>query len=390
MKKLLLVLLAIVVVGILVFVGCAEPAPAPAPTPAPAPAPAPTPEPAPAPTPEPTPAPAPTPEPAPAPVKPITIKFGTDLPPAFAPVVGPHWWAEEVTKRTEGRVKVDMYPASSLATQAAALESVLSGVCDMYFLSVTVHRKMFPIAEIVGVPGVGFPDDTLEANEAHMNTFFELLDKYPAAAAEWKDYGPIFFYVIYSESYLLSKGKEVRVPGDISGMKVGCGGTRMDLMERLGAATVSDIPPLAYEKLQTGVTDATFSAISAVHDFQIYEVSDYIFDVAFGGGGMPSIINKDIWNKISPQDQQIMMDLAPEAAEMSHQLLADQNRAAWQEVTDFGMKVTATAEERALWDKEFEVLWEEYIANNEANGVKDAREIINWWKGEADKSWAAQ
>jgi len=361
-KKLLLILVTVVVVSTAVFAGCAEPAPEPSP--------------------------APTPAPTPEPVKPITIKFGTDLPPVLPPVLGVHWWAEEVTKATEGRVNVEMYPASSLCTQESALESVLSGIADMYLLSVSSHRKVFPVNEISGLPGVGFPDETLEANTAHMNTFFELLKKYPSAAAEYKDFGPMFFYIIYSESYLMSKGKEVRVPADLNGMKVGSNGIRQELAEKMGAAPVTDIPPLAYEKLQTGVTEATFAAISAVHDFQLYEVTDYAFDLPFGGGGMPCVINKDTWAKISPQDQQIMMDLASEGAKISHQALADLNTLAWQEMDDFGMRVTPTKEEAALWEEQFKILWDAWVAENEANGVTEATEILNWWKGESDKAWA--
>lgn len=318
---------------------------------------------------------------------PILIRYGTDLPPHFPPVVGQHWWAKEVTKRTEGRVKIEMYPASSLSTQAAALENVLAGVCDMYMLSSNVYRKHFPITCINGLPGVGFADETLEANTAHMNTFFALLKKFPAAAAEFKDFGEMFFYVIYSESYLVSKGKQIRVPADVKGMKVGSGGIRMDFMAKLGASPVWDIPPTSYEKLQTGVIQATFAAISAVHDFQLFEVSDYVLDVPFGGGGHPIVINKDTWNKISPQDQQIMKELAPQGAKISHQALADLNTLAWKEMRDKKMKVSATKEERKLWEEKFKVLWEEWIAQNEAAGIKEARDIFNFWKKAADKSW---
>jgi len=53
----------------------------------------------------------------------VLIRYGTDLPPHLAPVVGQHWWAEEVTKRTEGRVKVQMYPASSLSISRTSATS---------------------------------------------------------------------------------------------------------------------------------------------------------------------------------------------------------------------------------------------------------------------------
>ena len=320
--------------------------------------------------------------------KSLTIRYGTDLPPQLAPVVGQHWWAEQVTKMTEGRVKVQMYPASSLSTQQQSLQNVLAGVADMYMLSTTAYRKFFPIASLNGLPGVGFPDDTLEANTAHMNTFFALLQKYPAVAAEFKDFGPLFFYVIYSESYLVSKGKRIRVPADVKGMKVGSNGIRLELMEKLGAAPVTDIPPTAYEKLQTGVTQATFAAISAFHDFQLFEVSDYVLDVPFGAGGHPIVVNKNTWNKISPKDQEIMKELAVEGAKKSHIALADLNSLSWKEMIDKGMRTTATKEERKLWENEFKELWEYWISQNEKAGIKEARDIFNFWKSASDKAWA--
>jgi TRAP-type C4-dicarboxylate transport system substrate-binding protein len=145
---------------------------------------------------------------------------------------------------------------------------------------------------------------------------------------------------------------------------------------------------MAYEKLQTGVTQATFAAISAFHDFQLFEVSDYVLDVPCGGGGMPIIVNKNTWNKISPKDQQIMKELAVEGQKISHKALADLNNLAWQEMIDKGMRTTATKEERALWEAEFKKIWEDWISQNEKAGVKNAREIFNFWKNAADKEWA--
>jgi len=323
-------------------------------------------------------------------VTPVVIKYGHDMPPNVAPPTGLNWWAEEVTKRTEGRVKIEMYPASSLVAQSTSVDAVKSGVADMYYLSITSWRKQFPLSAIVGVPGLGFPDDTEAANVAHVNTFLEYYNKYPAVAAEYKDFAPVFFYIIYAESYLLSKDKKVTVPADIQGLKVGSNGLRAEFVNKLGGVSVTDVPPTAYEKLQTGVTNAAFAAISAVHDFKIYEVTKYLPDVVFGAGGHPQIINKNSWNKISPADQKIMMELAPEGSRRSSKAIADANVTSWKEVQDKGMVIALTAEQKAQWNKVFEPLWEQWIAENEANGVKDAREMLNWWKSKSDAAWAAR
>ncbi|MBN1189101.1 MAG: TRAP transporter substrate-binding protein DctP [Dehalococcoidales bacterium] len=328
-----------------------------------------------------------------APAKPaetVIIKYGHDMPPNVAPPTGLNWWAEEVTKRTDGRVKVEMYPASSLVPQSSSVDAVRSGVADMYFLSITSWRKQFPLSSIVGMPGLGFPDDSEEANVNHVNTFMEYMKKYPKVAEEYKDFVPVFFYVIYSESYLLSKDKKVLVPDDIKGLKVGSNGIRAEFVNKLGAVSVTDVPPTSYEKLQTGVTNACFAAISAVHDFKIYEVTKYLPDVVFGAGGHPQIINKNTWEKISPEDQKIMMDLAPEASRISSKNIGDLNALSWKEVVDKGMVLETTPEQKAEWNKVFEPLWEDWIKENEANGHAEAREMLNWWKSKVDAAWAAR
>ncbi|HJX13130.1 MAG TPA: TRAP transporter substrate-binding protein DctP [Dehalococcoidales bacterium] len=363
MKKALLIIFTVIIVSTMVLAGCGQQA-APAPSPAPGPA------------------------PAPAPSQPVVIKYGYDIPPTLPPAVGQNWWAEEVTKATEGRVKVEVYPASALVSQQSSLDAVLAGVADMYMLSVATYRKQFPISMIVGLPGAGFPDETTEVNVTAVNTFFEMLDKYPEARAEYDDFGPLFFYIIYSESYLLSKGKEIRVPADFKGLKVGSNGIRMELAGALGAAPVNDIPPLAYEKLQTGVTDATFAAISAGHDFQLWEVTDHVLDVPFGAGGHPIVINKATWNKISAKDQDIMKSLAPEGSRRTSEALAKLNALAWTEFTEKGMKVTATPQEKALWEAEFKKLWDTWTAEAKAAGLKDPQGLLTWWKSKSDAAWA--
>jgi len=388
MKKLFMAFLALLMITALVMSGCAQSSPSSAPATSKAPAPAPASS-APAPAPATSAAPASS-AAAPKPAGQVIIKYGHDLAPTNAPVAGLNWWAEEVTKRTEGRVKIELYPASTLATQVDGLEAVRSGMADMYYISLTTHRKFFPITSITQVPGIGFPDDTPAANEAHAATFLQMLQKYPAAAAEFKDFAPVFFYIIYSESYLLSKNKKITTPTDIKGMKIGSSGIRLDFINKMGGAGVTDVPPTAYEKMQTGVTDGAFAAISAVHDFKIYEVAKYVFDLPFGAGGMVQLINKKSWDKISPQDQKIMMDLAPQASSISSKSIGDLNASSWKEVEGMGKRTSPTKDEKALWDKEFQALWEQYIKEAEAAGFKDARDLFNWWKSQSDKAWPAK
>lgn len=82
-----------------------------------------------------------------------------------------------------------------------------------------------------------------------------------------------------------------------------------------------------------------------------------------------------------------MKDLAVEGAKRSHQALADLNKKSWMEMVDKGKLVKATPEERKAWQSEFKILWDQWIAQAEASGVKEANDIFTFWKSAADKAW---
>ena len=91
MKRLFLGLVLIAIVSSLTMVGCAAPTQAPTPQPAPT--------------------------PAPAPVKALELRLSNSTAPMHVQhkdVLVP--WAAEVEKRTQGRIKVTVYPAQQLGT----------------------------------------------------------------------------------------------------------------------------------------------------------------------------------------------------------------------------------------------------------------------------------
>jgi len=117
--KLVTLVLGVAVIASLVILGCAQPAPAPSPTPTPAPAPAPSPAPTPAPEPE-----------------VIELRFAHHNPPQGSTTVkfiDP--WAKQVEEATNGRVKMTMYPAQTLAKSMEMIEALQGGVADVGWLT---------------------------------------------------------------------------------------------------------------------------------------------------------------------------------------------------------------------------------------------------------------
>jgi TRAP-type C4-dicarboxylate transport system substrate-binding protein len=100
------------------------------------------------------------------------------------------------------------------------------------------------------------------------------------------------------------------------------------------------------------------------------------------------VINMDVWNKISAQDQQIMLEVAAEAEQVNRDFITDQVPAAKQLWQDTGIPIlTPTTAELSQWQDAFSVVWGEYT--NEINkGVPDIQAILKYWESAIEKAKA--
>ena len=318
---------------------------------------------------------------------PMTVKLGYDTPPPTGLGVPADFFAKEVTARTGGRVTVETYPAGTLSTMASSLESLRAGVADAYVISFGANREEFPVLSFTGLPGLDFFPHTNELLKMETDTVRAIISKFPAAAEEMEGL-KMLYSCTYTSAVLMGGGEPIRTPAGIKGKKVGVDAYRQDLVEHLDGAPVFTIPPFMYEQLQTGVVDAVMVAWGAALDWQLQELVDYAYNLDFGGGPLPCVINTDVWNKISPADQQIIIEVAAQAEQVNRDFVTGQIPEAKQLWKDTGIPIIApTAEELALWEDAFAVIWDEY--KNEINkGVPDIEAILGYWKDAIEKAQA--
>ena len=325
---------------------------------------------------------------APAPAaKPITLKLGSDAAPVAFFNTAVDWWCKEIAKQTQGRVVIEQFHASSLVPPNEAIASLNGGLIDFYIISVTALAAQMPVSQVFCMPGLSFPP-TQEGKVASCASYEPLIAKYPALANEWK--GLKVMYANAGPTFnIISRGKEIRAPADISGVKIGALGARQDLMKLLGAAPVAAPPPQAYQMLQTGVVEAFTMPWVAVNDYQLWEVVKSQVDVDTGMSAMVNVISTNSWNKISPGDQKIMLSLASQATAKSAENLLKDEQAATKKFKDYGRTmITLTQQERAAWQEKYQAYWNEWIAKQEGRGIAGVKELFNARKSEVDAAWA--
>jgi len=343
------------------FMGaCAPEEPTPTPTPTP---------------PKPTPTPPPPPPPPP---KPITLKFAYTMPQRVTVSQGWHWWAEELERRTEGRVKVEFYPGGTLFKLDATVDSVIAGVADITMTSVGAFAKRFPLTNVGSLPTASFPD-TVEGLIAADKALMTLYEKFPEVKAEWKDFKLLGFYQMLN--YIIHSKKEIRVPDDLKGVRIGGTGLKVEFAEICGATRLDIAPPDVYMSLQTGVVDAAFASWSHASIYKTWEVASYFLDYGFGATVLPVIMNWDSWNALPPDVQKLMMELIPESQVVSAKAMMERVERGRKEVKEAGRTiVTLTPDEIKLWQEAGKPMDDGWVADLKAKGIKNPEQILTEWK----------
>ena len=95
------------------------------------------------------------------------------------------WWASEIEKRTQGRVKADVYYAETLAWQRENIDALQSGLADVIFPAPHHAPSKLPLFTLVNVPGLS--DDCWVKNWA----FYELMTTEKAMLDEFAAFGAI-------------------------------------------------------------------------------------------------------------------------------------------------------------------------------------------------------
>jgi TRAP-type C4-dicarboxylate transport system substrate-binding protein len=365
MKKLFLVLVAIMLGSTLIIAGCAEPSPAPTPAPAP--------------TPTPTPTPAPTPTPTPAPEEPevITLRYASmDSDTSWTAEHSMRPWAEAVEKATNGRVKIEIYWSNTLSNPMDNWESVKSGIADAGVLAMPFWPGLAPLSNVISLPFLG-----IETAEQGSAVFWDLYEKYPSIREEFKDLHLMFEAV--SAPAVLITSKQVKTLEDMEGMKFRVtGGPPTDYLKAIGASPMLVPMVDVYTNLQKGVIDGVLASWTSVQSMSFYEVADYVTNVpvysTYAGRGM----NLDVWNSLPSDIQDAINSVSgfDRSVLFGKTQFDDHTKVVKSELKELGqdmVEYTPPADELARWRDAAKPIWDQWLSDMEAAGHPEAQEILD-------------
>lgn len=296
-------------------------------------------------------------QPAAAADKTWTLKFQHSYPPTlgFYKMTGVNF-LNYIEEKSDGRIKFEVYDAGAIASVAGMLEATHLGILDVHKSWGTYYVGDVPEADIeAGLPLAW--DEAYEVYDAY----------YQRGLAEVIDeaYGSRFnvkhFPAIISMQYGLATTKPISSLEDLKGMKIRALGSFGDLVQALGgSATVLPGAEL-YTALQLGTIDGlVYGAEAIVAQGLEAFLKSMIIKPNFNAGSGHWMFNKDVWDSLPEDLQQVVID----AARMQNMETAMQYRAAEQikvgVMSRAGVNMMALPEAEAkkmreiahgLWDK---------------------------------------
>jgi C4-dicarboxylate-binding protein DctP len=279
---------------------------------------------------------------------PIVIKFShvvaNDTPKGKAALR----FKELAEKATHGRVKVEVYPNSTLYKDKEEMEALQLGAVQMLAPSLA---KFGPLGvkefELFDLPYIFPGRDVLDAvtqGPIGKEMFKKLEPKGLIGLAYW-DNG---FKV-------MSANKPLHMPADFKGLKMRIQSSKVldAQMRALGANPQVLAFSEVYQALQSGVVDGTENPPSNLYTQKMYEVQKYVAMSNHGYLGYAVIVNKKFWDGLPADIRDELTGAMKEATKYANDIAQQENDNAMAAVRKSG-KTTVynlTDTEKAAWRK---------------------------------------
>ena len=296
------------------------------------------------------------------------LKFANGAPPVAEISKALDRWAANVEQMTNGQVKTTLYHGGTLLGSRETYRGVQEGVADASYFPLTLaNLDETNLTNIMALPFMGFP-----SQRAGSEIFRALLKEFPEIEAGLPDIKLTYGSCIMPQQLHTTK-KLVKVPDDLSGMKVLAGNWFADGLASVGAAGVQQPPTEWYMSLERGLAEANIDGWTGVENWKTSELFKYHTEFGDGGAVVPTIcllMNLDTWNSF-PQDIQ---DKIYEAS----QILDDERQGFDLDITDSirqwslddGQEIyVTTPAELQKWEDVFQPKQEEWISKAEAAGL---------------------
>ncbi|MBK8453701.1 MAG: TRAP transporter substrate-binding protein [Thiofilum sp.] len=262
---------------------------------------------------------------------PIVIKFSHVVAPDTPKGKAAEKFKELAEAKTNGAVKVEVYPNSTLYKDKEEMEALQMGAVHMLAPSLA---KFGPLGvkefEAFDLPYIfrGYEDlHKITKGEVGAGLLAKLEPKGVKGLAYW-DNG---FKV-------MSANKPLKMPEDYKGLKMRIQSSKVIEAQMRALSAIPQVMPFSetYQALQTGVVDGTENPPSNLYTQKMHEVQKHVSLTNHGYLGYAVIANKGFWDKLAPEVRTGLEEALKESTDFANQIAKEENDKALEAVKASG------------------------------------------------------
>ncbi len=278
----------------------------------------------------------------------------------YPTTVAAYYFAALVETRSEGRIKIIVYPAAALGDESSVIEQVQLGMIDFARVSLGALCQFIPFLNVLQLP-------FLYENAAHMwrvldgeigDACLSVLSDYNLCGMSWYDAGARSFYTTKNPIETLE---------DLAGLHIRVQEASLisDMITALGAQPTTLVFDEVYASLQSEEIDGAENNFPSYDSMEHYKVAPYFCEDEHIRIPEIQLISKTSLAKLSESDQIMMLAAAQESAIYERTLWAERETTSRETVIKGGAVVyPLPAAERARFVDAVTPLYKTYCGED--------------------------
>ncbi|SDP81830.1 tripartite ATP-independent transporter solute receptor, DctP family [Phyllobacterium sp. YR620] len=245
------------------------------------------------------------------------------------------WAAEEINKRTNGRYKIDVFPASQLGKEADINQGLKLGTVDIIISGSSFAARDFKPIGVTYFPYIFRGPEHLIA--------YTKSDVFKRLAAGYEEKtGNHIAAVSYYGTRQTTSNKPISKCSDMQGLKIRVPDVPayLAMPRACGANTTPIAFAEVYLALQNGTVEAQENPLTTIEAKKFYEVQKNIVLTGHIVDHLNTVVSKQLWSSLSDEDKKIFGEVMQEAAERTTKNIEEKEKALVATFKEKGINVT--------------------------------------------------
>jgi len=212
-------------------------------------------------------------------------------------------FGELVAEKTEGRVKVEIFPSATLHGWSEGVDAVQGGISDISWIPADKRLPCYRVTSL-------YPVAVDLEGQIELDAAYTELVKEEAAAVSLV---PIInSNYSYDQEWWFEDGIEDL--GNLNGKLVRSIGPLVSMMiEKWGGQPVFVAPKEVFQSAERGVVDGINMGVATYSSWKLWSVMPYMVNANLFYGNIQYMMNKAKFDSLSPEDQQAVLDAGRES-----------------------------------------------------------------------------